>query len=309
VIEPKGMQRINPGGEPALWIFHGEVGDEGICGLAVARDGQAPDTACLMVSRQAFTQKIMYQVFAEQQQLYEPCTSLLALGALRPGDIALDIGAHVGYFSTLFRLAVGATGTVFAFEPMPDTYRRLLRNVLANRFTNVLPLPMAVAERSGAAIFHISADNEGESSLLDDGGKQTANVQVTSLDDLFRDGLPARPRLMKIDAEGVEVNILNGARQWFETYAPDMVICEINREALARGGASEQLVRAYFEARGYRCAVISLGVKAADSGLDLRGGHFYRYLAPGEFVADGCRFVFNLMCVRAGSGLYPDEVL
>jgi FkbM family methyltransferase len=307
MIEPKGMQRINPGGDPAIWVFHGEVGDDGVCGLAVARGGQAPETACLMVSKQAFTQKVMYQVFAERGQLYEPCTSLLALGALRPGDMALDIGAHVGYFSMLFRLAVGASGSVIAFEPTPDTYRRLLRNVLANRFTNVLPLPMAVAERAGTALFHVNADNEGENSLLDDGGTNSAHVQVTSLDDLFRDGLPARPRLMKIDAEGVEMSILRGSRRWFELYAPDMVICEINRGALAKGGAGEQEVRGFFEARGYRCAVISLS--EPDAGIDLGGGHFYRYLAPDEFIADRCRYVFNLMCVRAGSGLYPADFL
>lgn len=305
MIEPKGMTRINPGGDPAIWVFHDTLGDDGVCGLAVARGGQAPETACLMVSKHAYTQKVMYRIFAESHQLYEPYTTLLALGALRPGDIAIDIGAHVGYFSLLFRLAVGAGGTVISFEPMPDTYRRLLRNVLANRFTNVLPLPLAVAERPGAALFHLHPDNEGESSLLDTHGTASATVQVTCLDELFRDGLPARPRLLKIDAEGVEMNILRGARQWFELYAPDMVICEINRDALAKGGATEREIRAFFEARGYRCAVI--GLPEAAHGVDLRGASFYRYLGADEVVSDGCDYVFNLMCVRAGSGLYPAD--
>lgn len=307
MIEPKDMQRINPGGDPALWIFHDTLGDEGVCGLAVARGGRAPETACLIVSKEIFTQRVMYQLFAELHQPYEPCTSLLALGALRPGDIALDIGAHVGYFSMLFRLAVGATGTVISFEPMPDTYRRLLRNVLANRFTNVLALPLAVAERSGSALFHLDADNEGESSLLANQDTERAHVQVTSLDDLFRDGMPARPRLLKIDAEGVEMNILRGAQQWFALYAPDIVICEINRGALAKGGADERQVRDFFQAHGYRCAAINLSVP--DSGLDLGGARYYRYLGADELVGDRCRFVFNLMCVRAGCGLYPADQL
>jgi FkbM family methyltransferase len=307
MAEPKEMRRINPGGEPAIWIFHDTVGEDGICGLAVARAGQPPETACLIVSREAYTQKVMYSAFADYGHLYEPCTSLLALGALRPGDIALDIGAHVGYFSMLFRLAVGATGSVYAFEPMPDTYRRLLRNVMANRFTNVLPLPLAVADRSGSATFHVDARNEGESSLLGSGGSEACQVQVTNLDDLFSDGMAARPRLMKMDAEGVELNILNGGERWFDQYAPDMVICEINRDALERGGASERDIRLFFESRGYRCAAVNVG--APDSGLDLGGGHFYRYLPPDEFASDKCRYVFNLMCVRAGSGLYPADFL
>jgi FkbM family methyltransferase len=305
--EANGMRLINPGGEPLIWVYHDRVGEDGICGLAVARAGQAPETAGLIVSLKAHTQKVMYHVFSEQGQLYDPCTSLLALGALRPGDIALDIGAHVGYFSMLFRLAVGSTGTVFAFEPMPDTYRRLLRNVMTNRFTNVMPLPLAVADRSGSAIFHIDANNEGESSLLGGGGSESCQVQVTCLDDLFRDGLPARPRLMKIDAEGVEMNILNGGRRWFDQCAPDLVICEINWGALLLAGTTEADIRNFFETRGYRCAAINVG--EADSGLDLGGGRFYRYLELNEFVSDRCRYVFNLMCVRAGSGLYPADFL
>ena len=307
MADGKEMHLVNPGGDPAIWVFHDLVGDDGVCGMALARAGQAPETACLIVSRQAHTQQVMYQLFSQRAQLYEPQTSLLAVGALRPGDIALDIGAHVGYFSMLFRLAVGSAGSVYAFEPMPDTYRRLVRNVMVNRFTNVLPLPMAVADRSGSATFHIDADNEGESSLLETGGSQTAEVQVTSLDDMFRDGLPARPRVMKIDAEGVELSILNGGRQFFERYAPDMVICELNRGALAKAGIGEADLRAFFEARGYRCAIIMLA--APDSGLDFRGARFYRYLAEGEFVGDACKYVFNLMCIRPGSGLYPADLL
>jgi len=308
MVEPKGMMRINPGGDPALWVFHDACGDDGICGLAVARGGEAAEVGSLRVSRRAHTQRIMYQVIAEAGQLYEPITSLLALGALRPGDLAIDIGAHVGYFSLLFRLAVGRTGSVIAFEPMPETYRRLLHNVLANRFTNVLPLPLAVADQSGSATFHIHPDNEGESSLLQDGaGGHTTPVQVTCLDDLFSDGLPARPRLLKIDAEGVEMDILRGAGRWFERYAPDMVICEINRGALAKGGTGERDIRNFFQTRGYRCAAIN--VLEVDGRAYLPGVGLYRYLRPDEFVSDDSDYVFNLMCVRSGCGLYPADQL
>jgi len=307
MTEPKALLRINPGGDPAIWIFHDRLGDEGVCGLAVARGGQAPETGTLLVSLDAFTQRVMYELFAESHKLYETSTSLLALGALRPGDTAIDIGAHVGYFSLLFRLAVGAAGSVIAFEPMPDTYRRLLRNVLVNRFTNVLPLPLAVAEHPGSAAFHLHPQNEGESSLLDNPGGECAYVQVTSLDDLFRDGLPVRPRLLKIDAEGVELSILRGARQWFERHAPDVVICEINRQVLAKGNVTEPDIRSFFESRGYRCALIN--VEDRVTCRNLRGARHYRYLSPDEFVDDDFEYVFNLMCVRAGCGLYPADQL
>lgn len=307
MADGREMHRVNPGGEPAIWIFHDRMVDDGVCGMAMARSGNSPETACLTVSRQAYTQEAMFRLFSEHAQLYEPATSLLAVGALRPGDIAIDIGAHVGYFATLFRLAVGPAGSVYAFEPMPETYRRLLRNVMLNRFTNVLPLPLAMADRSGMAVFHIDAGNEGECSLLETAGNRTVEVQVTSLDDLFRDGLPTRPRVMKMDAEGVELSILNGGRQFFERMAPDMVICEVNRGALAKTDIGEPELREFFESRGYRCAVIALS--EADAGVDFRGARFYRYLDKGEFVSDACKYVFNLMCIRAGSGLYPADIV
>lgn len=299
---PQGMRQVNPGGDPALWIFHGSEGNDGVCGMAVARNAAAPESATLLARRDVHMQRLLADAFAAGI-LYERCTSLIALGALRPGDIALDVGAHIGFFSILYRLGVGAQGTVFAFEPLPETYRQLLRNVMLNRFTNVVPLPIALADRSGSAMFYLHPENEGESSLIGAETDEKCHVQVSCLDDLFRDGMAKRPRLMKMDAEGVEVSILNGGRRWFDSYAPDLVISEINRGALANAGACEDDVRRFFRERGYRCAVIG------SSGVDLQGGHFYRYLEGDAPAAPDCPYVFNLMFVRDGSGLYPDPVM
>lgn len=304
MLAPNQLHLLNPGDTPELSIFHNMLGIEGVCGMVVQRPGQAPESACLLVSRSEYTQQVMHDLFREGR-MYETWTSLLGLAALRSGDIAIDIGAHVGLFSTLFRLGVGPTGAVYAFEPMPDTYRRLLHNVIHNRFTNVVPLPLAVADRSGSALFHLNPDNEGECSLIGLPGGKTCQVQVTCLDELFGDTLPKRPRLMKIDAEGVESAILKGATRFFETHAPDLVICECNRSALAASGTSEWDLRDFFGKRGYACAVINNGV-----GIDLRGGTYYRYLTRFENSAQTDHgYVYNLMFVRGESGLYPAPVM
>jgi len=231
----------------------------------------------------------------------------LAIGALRPGDVAIDVGAHVGYFSLLFRLLAGNAGAVYAFEPMPDTYNRLLRNVMRNRFTNIVPLPMALAAVKGCAEFHFNHRNEGECSLLGDGGDGSCQVQVSTLDELFAGAQPDRPRLLKIDAEGAEMHVLEGGRQWFDENAPDMVICEINRPALAGAGSSEREIRDFLQARAYRCAVINIA--GVEMGVADHGARFYRYLASDEPAAPNSEYVFNLMFVRDGSGLYPDPWL
>lgn len=303
-IQPNQLLKVESLGEAELAFFHNTIGTEGVLGLTVKRRGEIAETACLLVSRTAHTQRVMHYHF-EKAHLYEEWTSSLALGALRVGDVAIDIGAHVGFFSTLFRLGVGPSGAVYGFEPMPDTYRRLLHNVMYNRFTNVLPLQLAVSDHSGDAVFYIDPENEGESSLLKAPGRHSCNVQVTSLDEIFRDALPRRPRVLKIDAEGVELSILRGGCRMFETHAPDLVICECHRDALRSSGASEWSLRDFFRDRGYACAVINNG-----TGMNLAGGKYYRYLRHDEESAPlDFGYVYNLMFVREGSGLYPSPVL
>lgn len=272
---------------------------EATCVLGIPGAGENA-VARLVVNRHEHTQSVLYQL-AQEGRLYEAHTTMAALGALRPGDFAIDIGAHVGYFTTLFRLAVGEKGRVFAFEPLPETYRRLLQNILINGFGNVLPLPLAVADRTGMAHFHVNQQNEGESSLFADSGPAVGPVQVTSLDDLFREDLPVRPRLMKIDAEGAETRILSGGDAWFKRQGPDMVIIEINRGALERAGTSEWDIRQYFERRGYRGAAIRGGVP----GQGLGDATFRYYGSDYRSVPADYPYVFNEMYVRAASGLYP----
>ena len=96
LIEPNSMCQANPGQHPAVHVFHNKVGDEGVCGLCVLRHGEVPEVACMLVSLDEHTQKTMHR-YSEHGELYETASSLLALYALRPGDIAIDIGAHVGY--------------------------------------------------------------------------------------------------------------------------------------------------------------------------------------------------------------------
>ncbi|TXI76021.1 MAG: FkbM family methyltransferase [Dokdonella sp.] len=290
----------------ALELGHEASGEDGICRMTMTRAGCAPERAEFHVSLNEFTQKVLYQQFGEGV-LYEYETSMLAIGALRPGDLAIDVGAHVGYFTFLFRLLVGATGKVFAFEPMPDTYRRLVENVRRNGFDNVLPLSLALAERSGRARFNISARNEGESSLIYALPGDSCEVEVTSLDEHFSEPFLARPRLLKIDAEGAEMLILQGAQQWFAREAPEMVICEINRGALDQAGTHEDEIREFFAARNYRCAVVNL--YGMDMGASQCGGKFYRYLEAGEPAAPDSPYVFNLMFVHRDSDLYPEPFL
>lgn len=287
-----------------VWLGADSAGTTGAFAIGLQRPGENPEVATLRADLTAFTNRVMFEVI-RSGKLYEHATATLVLNALRPGDTALDVGAHIGFFATLFRLAVGPSGRVFAFEPLPETFRNLLFNVMNNGFTNVLPLPLAVADQPGIAQFHLNSTNEGASSLLQSSeSTDTFPVQVSTLDSLFLEAMKTPARLMKMDIEGVELLALQGASSWFDRLPPEVVICEFNRGALALAGTTEWDLRRFFATRNYRCALVNNGTN-----LDMNGAHYYRNLGEQEAIpfSDENPYVYNLMFVRRDSALFPAE--
>ena len=138
--------------------------------------------------------------------------------AVRPGMVALDVGANVGAYSTLLGLWVGASGAVFAFEPAPSVFDGLVRHIEINGLIGIVrPIAAAVGGLSTTAPFLV-ADSAGESRLAASSpqppasGLHTISVQVTTIDEFCaREHLA--PDFIKIDVEGAELSALRGARE------------------------------------------------------------------------------------------------
>lgn len=231
-------------------------------------------------------------------QMYETSSSTLLVNLLRPGDAFIDVGAHVGYYAMLARALVGDGGRVFAFEPNPETYRRLATNLAINGFGNVHAFNCAIGARSDVMSLHVNADNEGESALWDVSAAarfpksgvehRQVDVAVMTLDEIGRGGLFNRARMVKIDAEGWEPQVLSGARQFLQHDLPPYVICEINRGALKATGGSESGIRRFFAERGYGSYLVNL------TRFDIcGGGKVCRPLRDDEAV--DTPYVFNLL--------------
>ena len=87
--------------------------------------------------------------------------------ALAPGDVFVDVGANVGYYSLLASSRVGSEGKVFAFEASPTIYAALVANIGRNRLTNVVALSRAVSNTAGTCkIFMAREGNRGHSTII-----------------------------------------------------------------------------------------------------------------------------------------------
>ncbi len=123
---------------------------------------------------------------------------------VRPGDVVYDIGAHVGYFSIIFGKLVGATGAVYAFEPVEENYNFILQHIAINKLTNVWATNAGIAASSGTACF--ATLNHTATYHRTDSGP--VRVSVYNLEEYVRDNRLPAPDLIKMDIEGEEMYVI-----------------------------------------------------------------------------------------------------
>ena len=154
--------------------------------------------------------------------VHEPYMQNSLVNFLRPGAVAFDVGAHVGFHSLVCGLLVGSSGRVVAFEPDPHCRQSLQREMQANPSLPITALPYVVSDSSGKVRLHLQ--RSGQSRVCSEGG---ALVEATTLDALVGGGRIPAPDLIKIDVEGHEVAVLRGAKTILEKHHPT-VLCDFN---------------------------------------------------------------------------------
>lgn len=127
---------------------------------------------------------------------------------LRPADIFVDVGANIGYLTITGAKAVGPAGKVMSFEPHPRTFRYLENNVALNRLSNVALRNLAVGNARGYVDF-LECDGDDSQNCVAH-GKGAIAIPMIPLDEAI---IPRAPiALLKIDVEGYEKFVLEGAR-------------------------------------------------------------------------------------------------
>ena len=143
---------------------------------------------------------------------YEPYASKLVMGLLRPGDVAVDVGAMIGYYTVILAKHVQAHGRVYAFEPDPDNFTLLESNVDMNGYANVTCRRAAVGAAAGRTKLWRAPTNRGDHHAFETPGREPVDVDVVALDDVIDGSVD----LVKIDVQGYESFVLAGMRGLIE---------------------------------------------------------------------------------------------
>ena len=167
--------------------------------------------------------------------VWEKRETEIFLSLIKPHMTVLDVGAHVGYYTLL---AAKRVAQVYAFEPDPESFELMTRSVKVNGYTNVKCFPAAVTNKTGRANFHIDSEAWGNSLSSENVSSplRQLDVETVCLDELYAAGsLGDRIDLLKIDVQGAEELVLNGAERILTKCRP-IILIEVEPQRLRNMG-------------------------------------------------------------------------
>jgi len=170
------------------------------------------------------------------------------LHILKNNDLFVDVGANVGVYSVL--ASVNTESNVISIEPIPSTFDKLKKNIFLNNATDRVQLVQAgVASQNGELIFTV--DNDTVNHVINETEKNvpinTVKVPVYTLDEICKS---KEPLLIKIDVEGFEWEVLNGASAILQQQMLKALIIELNGSG-ERYGYSDANIHSYLVKYGF----------------------------------------------------------
>jgi FkbM family methyltransferase len=168
---------------------------------------------------------------------------------VKRGDVAIDLGANVGWYSHVLADLVGENGRVYSIEPIPDTFRLLSAVATARRLKNIELLNVAISDKDGSAVMQIPLHEYGGKNYYQakivsgSESPRSSNtyytVPVRSLDSLFQSVAP-RVSFIKCDVEGHELAAFKGAEKFLRAQRPAIMI-EVGGHLEKEGSSAYEL--------------------------------------------------------------------
>jgi FkbM family methyltransferase len=220
---------------------------------------------------------------------FEPAVTKAIMNRLRPGDVAIDIGAHIGYHTLVAARQVGKSGKVFAFEPDPENYDLLVKNIKLNSYNNVVAIKKAVSNKTeDTKLFQKSSSTHSLFCGPVQMSSKSVAVQTVSLDDFFSTcptSLESRIRLIKMDIEGAEMLALLGMSRLVKNRSLT-IVSELIPDLIANSG---------FQPAEYLSKLVEYGFEVRIIGQeDKNVGNIVETIKRGTGV--------NLLCYKSEYG-------
>jgi len=156
---------------------------------------------------------------------YEEFETDIIKKIVNDGDVVLDIGANIGYYTLIFAKLVGKSGKVYAFEPEPSNLAILKKNIEINDYKNVKVIDKVVSNKNGIVRLYIAKQNKGGHSICD---KTNQYIDVPSIKLDNNNFLNEKIDFIKIDVEGAEMLVLDGMTKLLEKNNNVKIIMEYN---------------------------------------------------------------------------------
>jgi FkbM family methyltransferase len=176
---------------------------------------------------------------------------------LEDGMVALDIGAHHGFYTLIASKRVGAKGQVIAFEPSPREYRRLTQHIKLNRRHNVMAVPVAVSDGEGElTLFIVEKGDTGRNSIIyrpivEAESVRSVTVRTTSLNKYLEENGVKNVDFIKVDAEGSELSIFKGAQRLLGVFPRPIILCELRDSCTQAWGYSAAHIYKFLAERNF----------------------------------------------------------
>ncbi|MFH1500708.1 MAG: FkbM family methyltransferase [archaeon] len=175
---------------------------------------------------------------------YEPRHVDLLKRTIKSGDYVLDVGAHIGYYTLLLAKLVGKNGKVFSFEPDPENFKVLQKNVKENGYKNVILENKAVSNKNGRVKLFLSKINKGDTRIYptfnDKERESESRYEVDSvrLDTYLKKNLK-KIKFFKMDIQGAELFAFNGMKNTLKNKGLKFTV-EFSPENLTSIGSNPQ---------------------------------------------------------------------
>jgi FkbM family methyltransferase len=181
---------------------------------------------------------------------------LTFLTVIRRGNVVLDIGANIGTWTRAFAHIVGSNGLVYAFEPASATCQSLIDR--SAHLPHVRVIPAGIGAETCEAELVTPAGDQGQASLFrhssgswaHPGLLRTERVRILRLDDFVVDAGLSKVDFVKVDIEGGEMSLLDGAERTLTKFKP-LIYMELNDAWLSTIGSSSEAVVRRMRALGY----------------------------------------------------------